>query len=53
MEIINIYDENHKLIGKSTKKEAHEKGLWHEVYSCLLINSKNNKRKINCKKTQL
>lgn len=43
MEIINIYDENHKLIGKSTKKEAHEKGLWHEVFSCLFINSKNNK----------
>lgn len=43
MEIINIYDENHNLIGTSTKQEAHQKGLWHEVFGCLFINSKNNK----------
>ncbi len=43
MEIINIYDENHKLLGTSTKEEAHKKGLWHEVFACLFIDSKKNK----------
>ena len=43
MEIINIFDENENLIGTSTKKEAHQKGLWHQVFGCLFINSNNNK----------
>ena len=42
MEIINIYDEHENLIGTSTKKEAHQKGLWHQVFGCLFINSKKN-----------
>ena len=42
-ETIDIFDENHKLIGKDTKKNAHKLGLWHEVFACLLINSKTNK----------
>ena len=43
MEIINVFDENHNLLGTSTKQEAHQKGLWHETFLCLFINSKKNK----------
>ena len=42
MEIIDIFDENHNFIKKTDKKTAHEKGLWHQVFGCLFINSKKN-----------
>ncbi len=42
VERINIFDSNHQLIGTSTKKEAHEKGLYHEVFGCVLIDSTKN-----------
>ena len=42
-ELINIFDENHTLIGTDTKANAHKLGLWHEVFACLLINSQTNK----------
>lgn len=43
MEMIDIFDKDYKLIGTTSKKEAHEKGLWHQVFACLLINGKENK----------
>ncbi len=43
MELIDIFDEHYNLIGTSTKSEAHQKGLWHQVFACLIINSRNNK----------
>ncbi len=43
MELIDIYDENCHLIGSAPKEEAHQKGLWHKVFSCLLVNTKKNK----------
>jgi isopentenyldiphosphate isomerase len=42
VERINIFDSNHQLIGTATKKEAHEKGLYHEVFGCVLIDSTKN-----------
>ena len=42
-ELIDIFNENHELIGQDTKSNAHKLGLWHEVFACLLINSQNNK----------
>ena len=42
MEMLDIFDENHNLIGTCSKKEVHEKGYWHQVFACLFINSRNN-----------
>lgn len=42
MEIIDIFDENHNHLGTCDKKIAHEKGLWHQVFACLFINSEKN-----------
>ncbi len=42
MEYINIYDDNYNLIGTSEKKKAHKEGLWHEVFTCEIINPKKN-----------
>lgn len=38
MEYINIYNDNHKLLGECEKKLAHKVGLWHEVFTCQIIN---------------
>ena len=43
MELLDIFDENHNHLGTCEKKEVHQKGLWHQVFACLLINSKKNK----------
>ncbi len=40
MEYINIYNDNHELIGVCEKKLAHKVGLWHEVFTCQIINPK-------------
>ena len=37
-EIIDIFDDNYKHIGTCSKKEAHEKGYWHRVFTCIVIN---------------
>lgn len=43
MEMLDIFDENHNYLGTCEKKEVHQKGLWHQVFACLLIDSKKNK----------
>ena len=43
MEYVDVFDENYHLIGSASKKEVHEKGLWHQVFSCLFVNTKENK----------
>ena len=43
MEYVDVFDENYHLISSATKKEVHEKGLWHQVFSCLFVNTKENK----------
>ena len=35
--IINIYDADFNIIGEEDKNEAHRKGLWHQVFTCLII----------------
>ena len=42
MEQLDIFDENYNYIGTSSKKEAHQKGLWHQTFDCLFIDSKKN-----------
>lgn len=41
MEILDIYNENHEKLGTCEKKLTHKLGLWHEVFTCLVINKKN------------
>lgn len=41
--LLDIYNENFELIGRELKSVAHEKGYWHQVFSCIIINSKKNK----------
>jgi 8-oxo-dGTP pyrophosphatase MutT (NUDIX family) len=42
MEMLDIFDENHNHLGTCEKKEVHARGLWHQVFSCLFMNSKKN-----------
>ena len=39
-ELIDIYDDNYNYYGIEDKKIAHENGLWHRVFTCQIINSK-------------
>lgn len=42
MELLDIYDENNKALGKSMdRKEIHEKGLWHHESVVIVMNEKN------------
>lgn len=40
MEYLDIYNDNHELIGTCEKKLAHKLGMWHEVFTCQMINPK-------------
>ena len=42
MEQLDIFDENYNYIGTSSKKDVHQKGLWHQTFDCLFIDSKKN-----------
>ncbi len=35
---VDIFDDRYNPIGIASKKEAHEKGLWHRTFSCLVVN---------------
>ncbi|MCK5107658.1 MAG: NUDIX domain-containing protein [Nanoarchaeota archaeon] len=39
-ELIDIVDEDDKVIGRAMKSEAHEKGLWHRTSHVWIYNSK-------------
>ncbi len=39
-EIFDVVDENNKVVGKATRKEAHTKGLLHRAVHILIVNSK-------------
>ncbi len=41
MELINIYNENHKFLGVCEKNLAHKLGLWHEVFNGIIVNKEN------------
>ena len=38
MELIDIYNENHKYLGVCEKGLAHKLGLWHEVFNGIIVN---------------
>ena len=40
-EQLDIFDDKYRSVGTAGKKEAHQKGLWHRVFTCILINPKN------------
>ena len=37
-EQIDIYNDKYEWVGTASKKEAHQKGLWHRVFTALLVN---------------
>ena len=39
-EKLDIFDDKYEFVGTAGKKEAHEKGMWHRVFTCLLLNTK-------------
>lgn len=39
MELIDFYDANNEWCGIVLKEKAHELGLWHRVFTCLLFDS--------------
>ncbi len=39
-EKIDIFNDKYEFIGTSTKNKAHQKGLWHRVFTCLIVNPK-------------
>ena len=41
MEYLDIYNDNHELLGVCEKKLAHKLGMWHDVFTCQIINPKN------------
>ena len=43
MEMLEIFNENHTLIGVASKEDAHKFGYWHQVFGCLFIDSNKNK----------
>lgn len=40
MEYLDIYNDNHELLGVCEKKLAHKLGMWHDVFTCQIINPK-------------
>ena len=43
MEMLDIFDKDHNYLGTCEKKEVHQRGLWHQVFACLFIDSELNK----------
>lgn len=37
MEYVRVLNKKKETIGKCLKSEVHHKGLWHEVFACLLV----------------
>ncbi|MFC4389054.1 NUDIX domain-containing protein [Gracilibacillus marinus] len=36
-EYIDIFNDKYEYLGTSTKKEAHAKGEWHRVFTCIIV----------------
>ena len=43
MEMLEIFNEDHTLIGVASKEDVHRLGYWHQVFGCLFIDSSKNK----------
>ncbi|PQD95714.1 NUDIX hydrolase [Pradoshia eiseniae] len=50
MEVLKIFDEHGSQIGTSTRKEAHEKGYWHETFQVYFIDGNQRNRSIYLQK---
>jgi isopentenyldiphosphate isomerase len=39
--LVDIYSNGYEHLGQASKEEAHANGLWHRVFTCLVVNSRN------------
>lgn len=42
MEYLDVYNENHEMIGTYPRDEVHEKGMWHNTIHCWLYDNEGN-----------
>lgn len=42
MELLDVYNENHEMIGTYSRDEVHKKGLWHNTIHCWLYDNDGN-----------
>jgi len=42
MEYLDVYNENHEMIGTFPRNEVHEKGMWHNTIHCWLYDKDGN-----------
>lgn len=42
MELLDVYNENHEMIGTYPRDEVHEKGMWHNTIHCWLYDNEGN-----------
>lgn len=42
MEYLDVYNENHEMIGTYPRDEVHEKGMWHNTIHCWLYDNESN-----------
>ncbi|MCM1052913.1 MAG: NUDIX domain-containing protein [Ruminococcus sp.] len=42
MEYLDAYDENGNFLGKYSREEVHEKGMWHNTIHCWIYDNDNN-----------
>lgn len=42
-ELLKVFDENRKQLTVATRKEVHEKGLWHETFHCWIVSDEEQK----------
>lgn len=40
--LVDIFDENYNYVGTELKSIAHQKGLWHRVFTCIIVNKEKN-----------
>jgi len=42
MEYLDVYNEQHEMIGTYSREEVHEKGMWHNTIHCWLYDKESN-----------
>jgi isopentenyldiphosphate isomerase len=40
-ELLDVFDDNMKLVGTASREEVHAKGLWHQTFHCWIVRSAN------------
>ncbi|MCT2534293.1 NUDIX domain-containing protein [Aquibacillus koreensis] len=41
-ELLDIFDEHFNPLGSASRKEVHQKGLWHQTFHCWVVMEQNN-----------